>query len=381
MEPSAQQPKLLVVLPAASYGGAESCTRDLLRLIDDFSPVLLTQAAIKQSYAELPIPVHLFDDFGCVDPYLMTPKNILAQARAIKEVARSERPAVILGIMHNSFPAIAFARDRYRLKMPATGIIWGSFSAYFKSVNRSPTWLEKLLMRYCFARFRGIIASSMGVADDLINNYYAPARKVVVIYNGIDLAHVRRSAHSSIPYQKDCPWIVTAARLHEQKDLPTLLRAFKQVRAVKIIKLFIVGDGPLKDSVTRWAIEVGIERDVEMTGFQKNPFPYIARADVFVLSSLYEGFGNVIVEAMALGVPVVATDCPSGPGEIIRDGENGFLVTVGDHDAMAARCLELLDHDDLAKRIAQRGQERSEDFSVETMVRGFSNHLNKLLGN
>src|SRR5512135_1173733 len=102
MEASARRPKLLVVLPASSYGGAESCAHDLLRLIDDFSPVLLAQAAIKPFYAELPIAVHLFDDFGCFDPYLMTPKNILAQARAVKEVARRERPNAILGIMHNS---------------------------------------------------------------------------------------------------------------------------------------------------------------------------------------------------------------------------------------------------------------------------------------
>jgi glycosyltransferase involved in cell wall biosynthesis len=380
MKPHIKRPKLLVILPASSFGGAESCTYDLVRLVDMFNPVLLTQAAIKQFYSELPLPIYTFDDLHCLDPYLLSPRNIFRYARAVKDVARRERPDVILGIMHNSLPSMALASDLYRLRIPTMGTVLGSFSAYFKSINRSPSLAERLLMKYCFTRIGEIITPSKGVREDLIANFYAAPDKVYTIYNGMDLAKIRAASDAPIPYRKSCPWIVTACRLSEEKDLFTLLRAFKRVRTNKEAKLFIVGDGPLKDSVTQLAIELSIEGDIEMTGFQVNPFPYIAQADIFVLSSFYEGFGNVIVEAMALGIPVVATDCLSGPGEIIRNGENGFLVPVGDHDVMAARCLEILNRQDVAQRIAQRGRERSEDFSVGNMVRGFSDHLNKLLG-
>jgi glycosyltransferase involved in cell wall biosynthesis len=110
---------------------------------------------------------------------------------------------------------------------------------------------------------------------------------------------------------------------------------------------------------------------VRLLGFQQNPFKYMAAADLFVLSSRFEGFGNVIVEAMACGVPVVATDCPFGPGEIIKDGRNGMLVAPDSTSALAEGILRVLMDKELKKRLAISGATRALDFDAKVIARAY----------
>jgi glycosyltransferase involved in cell wall biosynthesis len=145
------------------------------------------------------------------------------------------------------------------------------------------------------------------------------------------------------------PVVLAVGRLTPTKDFPTLLRAFAQVRQALPARLIILGEGKNpEESAARqielmeMAAELGIAADVALPGFVINPLAYMARASVFVLSSVWEGFGNVIAEALACGCPVVSTDCPDGPGEILERGRYGRLVPVGDHGAMAAAILETL---------------------------------------
>jgi glycosyltransferase involved in cell wall biosynthesis len=133
-----------------------------------------------------------------------------------------------------------------------------------------------------------------------------------------------------------------AGRLTRQKDFATLLRAFALVLKRRPVRLLLLGDGPERKRLESLAAELGISAVVDFYGFVANPFPFIARSDLFVLSSAWEGFGNVLVEAMALGVPVVSTDCPSGPREILHDGTLGPLVAVADHTALAEAILATL---------------------------------------
>jgi glycosyltransferase involved in cell wall biosynthesis len=132
--------------------------------------------------------------------------------------------------------------------------------------------------------------------------------------------------------------------------------------------LVLIGEGEEAESLTSLARELGVHTDVEFLGFQHNPYKYMARADVFALPSLWEGFGRVLVEAMACGVPVIATRCPSGPEEIVCDGASGLLVPPGDADALADAVLRVLTRPDLAHRLAQAGRRRAEDFRAETAV-------------
>jgi glycosyltransferase involved in cell wall biosynthesis len=160
-------------------------------------------------------------------------------------------------------------------------------------------------------------------------------------------------------------------RLHAQKDYPTLLRALRLVRGTIPARLLILGEGPARPEIEALRAGLGLDGAVSMPGFHPDPYPFLAHADLFVLSSLWEGFGNVIVEALACGAPVVSTDCRSGPREILRDGQFGDLVPPGDPEALAAAILATLSRPrDRAALIA-----RSADFSIDKAARAYLRRL------
>jgi glycosyltransferase involved in cell wall biosynthesis len=173
--------------------------------------------------------------------------------------------------------------------------------------------------------------------------------------------------------------IVTSCRLNAQKDFSTLLKAFREIRKTMESRLIIVGDGELREEIIRLAETLGLSEDVVITGFKRNPFRFLRSADVFVLSSFFEGFGNVIVEAMALGIPVVATDCPSGPAEIIQNGANGFLVPVMDYHRMAEAILKILTDEAVRQEFSLKGIERAEVFQMSDMVERYRRLITNLL--
>ncbi len=377
--PSTGKPKVLFILPSSVIGGAETKTFNLLHALTSFECILATHAGVADYYAIPGIRTYAFESFYSCEPYDFSLCNIFCYAKAIKRIADRERPLCILGIMHTGALFSTVAHDVFFMKIPPLVTIEGNISAYFRTAGRRPTLKEKLLLGYCFKRSQGIIVPSEGVKRDLISNFRVTPRKIQTIYNGIDIENVRESSQQEIPYRKNCPWIVTACRLNSQKDFVTLLKAFRSVRNATEAKLIIVGGGELKEDIIRLSTELKVSDDVIMVGFQKNPFSYIAQADVFVLSSFFEGFGNVIVEAMALGIPVVSTDCPSGPGEIIRHRENGFLVPVGHYHQMAEAFLSLLTDRALKERFSEEGRRRVQDFTISAMAKGFEDYIMKVL--
>jgi glycosyltransferase involved in cell wall biosynthesis len=163
------------------------------------------------------------------------------------------------------------------------------------------------------------------------------------------------------------PTIITVGRLVYQKDHDTLLRAFALARSRLDASLVLVGQGPLQDELTTLARELGISDRVIFAGWQQNPFAWMANADLFVLSSRFEGFGNVVIEAMACGLPVVSTDCPSGPSEILANGDAGILVPVGDVHAMADAMCAVLQDGKLRKQLADKSQRRAPEFDISVI--------------
>jgi glycosyltransferase involved in cell wall biosynthesis len=224
------------------------------------------------------------------------------------------------------------------------------------------------LLRRTYPEADRIIAVSRGVADDLRTLVRLPPELVTTAYNPVVDSELAKKADAPI----DHPWFVPGAppviiavgRLTEQKDFPTLLRAFARVRAQRQARLLILGEGELRRKLEALACELGVDQDVSLSGFMSNPFAYMARAAVFVLSSAYEGLPGVLIETLACGCPVVSTDCPSGPAEILKNGQYGRLVPVGDPAAMAQAILSTLEAP------PDRGllQKRASLFSVDRAI-------------
>ena len=217
-----------------------------------------------------------------------------------------------------------------------------------------------------------IVAVSRGVAEEWSRAAHVPRDRITTIYNpvvGRDLPALAQAPPGHPWFEPGAPPVILGAgRLVEQKDYPTLIRAFATVREWRPARLVILGEGEHRGRLEALAANLGLAAHVSFTGFVANPLAYMARAGVFVLSSRWEGLGNVLIEALACGCPVVSTDCPSGPAEILEGGEYGRLVAVGDPAALAAAILATLDDPPLRQRLVARGMQ----FTAERAARCYA---------
>lgn len=167
--------------------------------------------------------------------------------------------------------------------------------------------------------------------------------RIRVIYNPVITPELFEKADVPVDHpwfvKNQPPVIIAVGRLIKQKDFQTLIRAFKIVRREQTARLVILGEGGERAELERLIREIGVGEDVWMPGFVENPYAYMSRADIFVLSSITEGLPTVLIEAVALGIPVVSTDCPHGPREILALGGSGHLVAVSDVVSLA-KCLK-----------------------------------------
>jgi glycosyltransferase involved in cell wall biosynthesis len=239
------------------------------------------------------------------------------------------------------------------------------------SVNYSGRQLRNLvaksLIRILYRRADAIIAVSDGVKYDLVEGFGLPDEKVHVIYNPVDLERIQRQA-AEVPqmpwYREGVPIIVTTGRLEEPKGHCHLLRAFAILRTRMQCRLVLIGEGSLRAELELLVRRLGLEADVWFAGWQANPYQYMAHSTVFVLSSLWEGFPGALLEALACGLPVVSFDCQSGPREILRNGECGILVPVGDEECLAAELVTLLGTPARCQDLSRRARERALQFEV-----------------
>lgn len=212
-----------------------------------------------------------------------------------------------------------------------------------------------------------IITTSQGVADDLVDAFSVRRASISVIPNPVDLDAVRAAAREDLAPEHAAKWtrpvIVAAGRLAEAKNYPLLIDALKLLRERVDARLFILGTGEQEASIRARIAERGLEGAVILCGFQKNPWKYIARADLFALSSHYEGFGNVLIEAMANGVPVVAT-ASAGTRDIVRHNVDGLLVETHDAVQFADALAAVLTDHATRQRMSKEAREGAERFAL-----------------
>jgi glycosyltransferase involved in cell wall biosynthesis len=357
--------KILFVIPSLGGGGAERACVNLLKHLNrsQFGLSLALFCKAGPYLSELPPDVVVFD--------LKTPNHW--DSRLIWRLAqllRKTQPDIVFSILRYTnvvtLLAARLARSEARILINEQNRLREEFAVF------GGGWIKSIFVRHLYPWADGITVISQGIQQELIRDFDLPESKIQVIYNPVDVAAVQ--ALSKLPVEH--PWfldnsepiVVAAGRLHPQKGFEYLIRAFQRVVTAVPARLVILGEGPSRPHLEGLVMKLGLEDVVALPGFQQNPYSWMARAAAFVLSSLYEGFGNVIVEAMALGVPVVATRCPSGPDEIIDNEVNGLLVPVADETALAEAILRVLRDEKLAAKIRRHGPDRAAAFDVSRIT-------------
>lgn len=306
------------------------------------------------------------------------PAPTLAYLSGLADYLRERRPdALLAAAPHQNLEAV-WAK---RLAQVPTRVLISERTVPSQILPGSPMWRNRFLpplMRRAYQQADVIVAVSRALGDDLAAVTGIPRERIIAIYNPVVGPEIEDLAAEPVEHPwfgpGEPPVVLGVGRLSEQKDFPTLIRAFAKVRARRRARLVIFGAAkdPAKTELRRGEIkalarELGVGEDVDAPGFTANPFAYMARSGLLVLSSRYEGLPGVLIQAMATGCPVVSTDCPSGPMEILDGGRWGPLVPVGDVDAIAAAVEGVLDHP-LPGTVLK---ERAREFSVERAVQRY----------
>lgn len=269
---------------------------------------------------------------------LASPRT-LADIPRLARYLRQQRPDILMANVDHNNVAGLLAKVASGTSTRVIICQHNALSAEF--AKQSGRWTYRLIgqaYRALSPWISAAVAVSGGIAEELVTNAHLPAHKVRIIHNAIIGADFQYRANEEVSH----PWFdepgrvfVTAGRLVPPKDHATLLKAFALHRVKHSSRLIILGDGPLRDGLETLAHALNLSGAVDFVGFQPNPLPYFRHADCFVLSSSSEGFGNVLVEAMGCGTPVISTDCPHGPAEILEKGRYGTLVRPTDPTALS----------------------------------------------
>lgn len=298
-------------------------------------------------------------------------KHNLTCLPEVMEYLRTWKPEVMLAAKHRAIRMAALARLLTRTRHRLVGRLGTTVSGALVGQHMLKKFLWHLDMRLSYRMVDKLVCVSRGVAEDVLAITGLPTERVSVVNNPVLVPDLAQKAAQEVVH----PWLRTrvfpvicaAGRLTRQKDFATLIDAVAQVNRHRECGLIILGEGKLRAQLERQVQERGLQDQVSMPGFVSNPYAWMARADLFVLSSRWEGSPNVLKEALALGIPVVSTDCPSGPREILAAGRYGALVPMGDATALAHAIEQTLKNplppEELKQAVA--------GYTVETSTRAY----------
>ncbi len=224
------------------------------------------------------------------------------------------------------------------------------------------------LFRKAYKNADKIIVVSYGEKEDLVTNFGIPEKLIKVIYNPIDIEKIREMSNEKVYFKKDKPTIFSMGRLIYSKGFDILFNAFKKVTENVDCKLFILGDGPERKKLEKLRNTLKLNEKIFFLGFHHNPFKYLKYADLFCIATRYEGLCNSIIEAMSLGLPIVATDCKSGPAETLSKGKYGILVPTENPDALAEAILKVLIDKELRLNLSNLSLMRADNYRLEKLL-------------
>ena len=359
--------KICFVLPSLAGGGAERAAVHILNALDD------------QHWDR---SMYLFDRVG---PYLDevssdirlssgTDHSRVGRWQALRRFIRETRPEIVVSFL-SYFSVLTAARAAgvgarvvFNQQTPMTAFLADGDYPWRGAWHRR---VFSMVTRAGYAAADLVITTSQGVADDLQSAFGVNPAKLRVVPNPVNLERVAAAAEEPLAAEFQAQWtspvIVAAGRLAEAKNYPLLIDAMALLRQRIPARLFILGQGELEGAIRARIAERGLTDAVVLCGFQRNPWKFIAKADVFALTSHYEGFGNVLVEAMACGVPVVAT-ASAGTQDIVRDGENGVLVEPHTADAVAGALALVLGDGERRAQMSTAARAHARHFALPAVA-------------
>lgn len=349
---------LCVVRPTLGQGGADRVTVTLLRSLDRelFRPRLVLLDKTGDMLAQVPKDVPVEDLGGRRLWTAWWPLTLRLRRRSPQVLFSTSSGANLVAVV-----ARLLSGRRPRLVLSERN------SLHRGPRHRRKRRLQLLLKRWLYPRADCVTAVSQGVADELVRELSLAPERVRVVYNPVVTPEIEELAGQ----RPEHPWfaehgpiLLGVGRLVPAKRFDLLIDLLPRIRARRPPRLLLLGEGPELSKLTRRARELGVEDRVGFAGFDPNPFRYMARCSVFVLTSRHEGLPGALIQAMACGAAVVATDCPWGPAEIVEPGVSGLLVPVDDTSAMLAGIQQLLDDPELRARLGRRGREAVQRFSV-----------------
>jgi glycosyltransferase involved in cell wall biosynthesis len=311
--------------------------------------------------------------------------RLLLNAMKFRKIVKEVKPDVVLCFNHdaraiNLLAKVLLPLTRYATIIAALGVA----TQYGKYFAGSRNRLHRLLVFLLFRHADRVIAIAQGVKSDLVSGFKVDGRKIDVVYGSVDFPKALDLASETVDHPwffDNMPIIVLSGRFVFEKNQADLLKAFARVRTQKTCRLVLIGDGKERDALVHLADSLDISKDVLFLGVQKNPFKFVARSSVFAFPSLFEAQGLVLIEAMAVGCPVVAYDCPVGPREMLAPGtkepvcgddiekaEYGLLVPLGNVEVFAKAILMLLDDARLRDGYSKLGVERAKHFDAQDMA-------------
>jgi len=361
--------RVLFLMPNLSGGGAERVTVTLLKFLDRsrFEPHLALVEAAGPFLNDLPADVPVHD---------LKAKRVRHSFPGIIRLSWKLKPQVIHSAMGELNLATIFSRPFLPVGLRLVLREDTSPSAYHKQGRKHPR-LWNWLYRRLYPRADRIICVGDYVLNDLAENFGIAPSKLTRIYNPVDLDLARRLAEAGgNPYGGPGPHLVAAGRLSKEKGFDVLLDAMPLVRAaISGADLALLGEGPLKPELLAQRERLGLKESVRLVGFQANPYPYLKHADLFVLPSHFEGLPLVVLEALAVRTPVVASECPGALGEILRDCASARLVPPSDPRALAKGIISAL------KALSMKPQSEEDPdtflsrFEVKTVVKEYEKIL------
>jgi glycosyltransferase involved in cell wall biosynthesis len=291
----------------------------------------------------------------------------------LRKLLRNEHPDAVISTLTGMNLLTILAAD-YRLRDYPVIVREAS------TMQNTASLIIRSLKKWLYPRATAIIAVSEGVVNELESSIGLPRSNLHIINNPVNKKQLKAASKTDVAHkwlkEKSCPVFIAVGRLTEAKDYGTLIRALELVRLTLPAKLVIIGEGPERPGLERLVDSLKLNDAVDMPGHFDNPYALMARADVFVLSSRWEGFVNVLLEALALGMPIASTDCHSSPREILDNGKYGHLAPPGNPQMLAESMLQALN----SPLQSEHQESRADDYSPDAIFKKYRLLIDDLTG-